>query len=238
MTLNYCDLSVVIPAFNEVGRLEKTLESIFRYFKNRKMSYEIIVVDDGSTDSTADLVNKIISSSNNLYLIKLGQNKGKGMAVKTGMLSAKGNIRLFMDADGSTAIEELDKLIPYISHGFDVVIGSRKITGASIEVKQGLLRELLGFMFRTLVSITIKTGILDTQNGFKLFTAKAAESIFQKLTITRWSFDVEVLTLASKFSFKLKETPVVWKNESNSKMNFVSMLAMLKDLFVIFRRSR
>ena len=157
--------------------------------------------------------------------------------MRTGILKASGVMRLFMDAGSSTSIEELGKLIPYLSKGFDIVIGSRRITGANIAVKQSILRECLGFVFRKLARFVIGTSVLDSQNGFKLFTAKSAELIFQKSKINGWSFDLEVLVIANKLGLKIKEVPIVWRNDSQSKMNFSSMIGMLRDIFILYCRN-
>jgi dolichyl-phosphate beta-glucosyltransferase len=226
-------LSVIIPAFNEADRLGATLNSCSKYLLRQPYSYEIIVIDDGSTDKTRELVEASKLSTPNLILITLPTNKGKGAAVKAGMLAAHGEYRLFMDADNSTDISQIEKLLPYLEQGYDITIGSRRIAGAEIKVKQNPLRDFLGWVFRTLVHMLIPLGIEDTQNGFKLFSAKAAEEIFPKLLSKSWSFDVEVLLKAKKMSFKIKEVPIIWINDGRSKLHFYQIFGMLIDLLLI-----
>ena len=152
-------LSVVIPAFNEADRIEETLHSIEKYIEQQKLSTEIVVVDDGSTDDTAALVKRVADQISILRLVELRANHGKGAAVRAGMLDARGEALLFMDADGSTAIEELGKLLPYITRGFDVVVGSRLVAGALKKTKQSATREFLGWIFRALVHVLVPTDI-------------------------------------------------------------------------------
>jgi glycosyltransferase involved in cell wall biosynthesis len=168
-----------------------------------------------------------------ITLIQFPKNQGKGAAVKAGMLSASGDLRLFMDADGSTQIRELTKLLPYVSEGFDVVVGSRLISGAVKKTKQNLTREFLGWVFRNLTQLIMRTDVEDPQNGFKLFTANATEHIFGALTTKGWSFDVEVLALAKKYHLRVKEVPIVWVNDERSRIRFPHMVRMLLDLLWI-----
>lgn len=231
------DLSVVIPAFNEVQRIRKTLQAIDRFFQSKEYSYEIIVVDDGSEDGTGNFVLNMQHTIKNLTLLVLPTHQGKGAAVKAGMLSAKGDAVLFMDADGSTSIEEVEKLLPYVSKGFDVIVGSRLIAGAVKKTKQNIFRELLGWLFRRLTHMLIQTNVEDTQNGFKLFSRVAAQKIFRELRTKAWSFDVETLVSAQKHHLKIKEVPIVWTNDGQSNMRFLHMIQMLIDLFRI-RRDR
>jgi dolichyl-phosphate beta-glucosyltransferase len=226
-------LSIIIPAFNESERIGLTLASIDRYMGKQPYSYEVLVVDDGSTDHTITIVTEAALTMKNLRVTKLSTNKGKGAAVKAGMEASIGQYRLFMDADGSTSIEEVSKLLPHLEHGYDVVIGSRRAQGAVIQVKQNLLRDFLGWGFRGLVHVMVPIGITDTQNGFKLFSQRAAETIFPKLKTKSWSFDVEVLIIAQKQGYKVKEVPIVWVNDGRSKMRAYHILQMLKDLWYI-----
>lgn len=227
------EISIVVPAYNEIDRIEKTLKSILQHFENSIIKYEIIVVNDGSNDATADVVARLIKKENVIKLIQLPKNLGKGNAVREGMLTAAGRIRLFMDADGSTAISELDKLLQAILDGYEVVVGSRLVSGAKKHVKQNIFREILGWVFRLLTIAIIDTGIIDTQNGFKAFTRQAAIKIFSELKTTGWSFDVEVLVLARKNKFRIKEVPIAWSNDGRSKMRFRHMVIMPLDLIKI-----
>ncbi len=226
--------SVIIPAFNEEERIGKTLESVSKYLQDKKgYTYEIIVVDDGSEDSTCDLVENLQKQMPTLRLVRLLRNTGKGAAVKEGMLSAQGNIRLFMDADGSTSIVEVDKMLPCLSDGFDIVIGSRHVLGAVKVTRQNILREFLGWIFRILTRNIVRIEVQDPQNGFKLFSADSSRRIFSELKTLAWCFDVEVVVLAQRHGYKIKEIPITWVNDGRSKMRFVDMIRMLIDLLRI-----
>ena len=229
-------LSVIIPAYNEVDRIGRTLQAVADYLKHEKYEFEIIVIDDGSTDGTEAYVRHMAENIHTISLTRLPKNQGKGAAVKAGMLAATGTIRLFMDADGSTNIHELKKLLPYLDKGFDIAVGSRLVTGAVKQQKQHLSREFLGWIFRRLVGFIVPIDIEDPQNGFKLFTKSAAEIIFTGLTTNGWSFDVETLVLARKFRLKVKEVPIVWVNDARSKLRFSHMIRMLIDLVRIRQR--
>lgn len=229
-------LSIIIPAYNEADRINKTLLSIEEYLKGKLFSYEIIVVDDGSIDKTYDLLKDTKKTITSLRIIKLPENKGKGFAVKEGMTNSLGEIRLFMDADGSTSIEEIEKLIPFIGKGNDVVIGSRIIEGSVKKIKQNYIREFLGWLYRILVHFIFDLTIKDTQNGFKLFTAKSAQKIFSSLEIKGWGFDMEILLIAKKMNYSIKEVPIVWVNDPRSKLNFLHMIKMLEDLLFVYRK--
>lgn len=229
------NVSIIVPVFNESKRLGKTLHAIDRYMQSKKHDYEIIVVDDGSDDKTSDLVREIQHTVYRLKLLPLPKHQGKGSAVKKGMLLAKGKARLFMDADGSTGIEEVEKLLPYLSGGLDVVVGSRLVAGAVKKTRQNLLREFLGWTFRRITHTLIQTHIVDTQNGFKVFSDTAAQKIFSNMQTREWAFDIEILVLAKKFNYTVKEVGIVWVNDGRSTMRFLSMLRMLIDLLWIRR---
>ena len=224
-------LSVIIPAYNEEQRLPSTVRDITAYLNDNKYDYELIVVDDGSTDNSAKVVKQLQLPRVKILLHET--NKGKGAAVRTGMLAAKGDYLLFTDADHSTPIEELEKFMENIKH-YNVVIGSRSIKGAQLEEKQPLYRMLIGKIFNKLVRVITVRKIIDTQCGFKLFTRKAARQIFAKQTLNRFSFDVELLYLARKFGYTILESPVKWRNRKESKVDPVKdSLRMLRDLFII-----
>jgi dolichyl-phosphate beta-glucosyltransferase len=218
-------LSIIIPAYNEENRIGKTLDAIYSYLKTKTYTWEILVIDNGSRDGTRALVEEYRQKMPGLTLITR-ESHGKGWAVKQGMLAAQGEYRLFTDADNSTDITQLDKLLPYATHGADVVISSRKMEGAVIDEKQPWYRVWLGKLFPLLVKMLVPhvREIKDTQNGFKLFSARAAEKIFAHQTIYYWAFDVEILALADIFGFKVKEVPIVWVNDDQSKMNLKGML--------------
>ena len=227
-------LSVIIPAYNEEKRLPKTLKAVDEYLRNQNYDYEIIVVNDGSKDDTALVVKDFKPQIVNLRLIDRKENKGKGYTVKEGMLNAKGDYRLFMDADNSTTIDQIEKMWPWFEREYDIVIGSRDIEGAVLDPPQPLYRRLVGKIFRLARDIICDIwGIYDTQCGFKCFKKEVVETIFPKLRIERFAFDVEILLLAKMHGFKIKEIPVYWRNNPDSKVKFKSAIRMGLDLFKI-----
>ena len=225
-------LSVIIPAYNEAERIGKTLYAVSDYFRTALYKYEIIVVNDGSADATQEIVNELTVSIPYLTQISYTQNRGKGWAVKQGMLKAKGKYRLFMDADNSTAIKYVEELLREAETS-DVVIGSRRISGARITLSQPLYREFLGYVFRALVHAIVPLDVSDSQNGFKLFTAEAAEIIFRRQRISRWAFDVEILALAHLFGYTTCELPIVWANDKRSRVTFLGMIHMFFEVVAI-----
>lgn len=223
-------LSVVIPAYNEGERIERTIKSIDEYLSRQNYEYEILVVSDGSNDNTVDLVYGLESSVRGLRLIDNKENHGKGYVVKQGMLEAKGELRLFTDADNSTSIDHLDQFIPQVSGDYSIIIGSIGVAGHKVASgSEPAWRRILGKLGNLFIQIMAVPGIYDTQRGFKLFTADAANKIFPQLTITRWGFDIEVLALARKFKYKIKELPVDWKNDPNSKVGLKAYIQVLLE---------
>ncbi|HEX67944.1 MAG TPA: glycosyltransferase family 2 protein, partial [bacterium] len=186
-------ISVVIPAYNEEKRIGYTLREIKEYFEKKRWKGEIIVVDDGSTDHTLEVVEEKKKDIPNLFLLKNEKNEGKGEAVKKGMLSAKGDWVFFSDADLSTPIEEMDKLLSFLKEGWEVVIASRALPGAEVFPRQPFFRELSGKIFNLMVRILLLPGIRDTQCGFKGFSREAARKIFSLQTLKGFAFDVEIL---------------------------------------------
>lgn len=227
-------LSVIIPAYNEEKRIKKTLKEIDKYLSKQSYDYEILVVNDGSKDRTAKVVRELFSDIKNLRLVDNKENHGKGYVVRQGLLEAKGEYRLFTDADNSTSIDQIEKMWPEFKKGHEVVIGSRDIEGSIIAVSQPWWRIMLGNIFNLLVQIVSGLwGIWDTQCGFKGFTKKAVEDIFPKCRINRFAFDVEALVLAKKNGYKIKEIPVIWINSPESTVGFKSMVKMLIEVFQI-----
>ncbi len=198
-------ISIVIPVYNEEKRIGKTLERCLEYLKSKKYNFEIIVVNDGSTDNTEEVVRKF----KNIKIISYKPNHGKGYAVKKGMLSAKMDYVLFSDADLSTPIEELEKLMKYKRY-YDIIIASRTLKES--KAKSLKSRKFLGRIFSFLVKLLALREVSDTQCGFKLFKKEAARKIFKKQTINGWSFDVEILFIAKKVGYKIKEVGVKWKH--------------------------
>ncbi|MGQ0793120.1 MAG: dolichyl-phosphate beta-glucosyltransferase [Deltaproteobacteria bacterium] len=226
-------LSVVIPAYNEEARIPLTLRSVGAYLTRRNFAYEIIVVDDGSGDGTARVVSRLTAEIPHLRLIKNDLNRGKGWVVRQGMLAATGEIRLFMDADNSTSIDQFERMIPHIAAGAAVVIGSRRVSGAEIAVPQPWLRENVGRFFNFTVRLLHGIDMEDTQAGFKAFTAQATERIFPLQTIRRWVFDVELLVIAKQFGLTVKESAIVWRNDERSHVKFSSTIKTFLELFKI-----
>jgi dolichyl-phosphate beta-glucosyltransferase len=226
-------LSVILPAYNEQDRIKKTLLDVSQFLQKQSFGYEILVVNDGSKDLTAEVVNNLVSSIPNLRLIDNKENHGKGYVTKQGMLSASGDVRLFMDADNSTKVDEVLKMLPMFEQGYDLVIGSRRISGSVIAVHQPWFRDFLGGVFRFIVHILVPVGVTDSQCGFKAFSALAARAVFPKQSIYRWAFDVEVLAIARKFKFKIKEVPVTWVNDTESHVKLGGMIDMLLEVMEV-----
>lgn len=224
-------LSVIIPAYNEEKRIAATAKDISSYLQKQKYTSEIVVIDDGSADQTVEIVNSL--GLPYLRVIDNKENHGKGYVVRQAMLEVKGEYRLFMDADNSTKIVEIEKFWPYFKEGYDIVIGSIEVKGSKIEEKAAWYRRALGKLSKILIRFMLIWEIHDTQRGFKCFTAKSVETIFPKQTIERWGFDMEILLIAKKQGFKIKELPVRWVNPEGSKVTLGSYISTLRELLKI-----
>lgn len=223
-------LSVIIPAYNEEKRIEKTLERVIAFLTGRDFLWEIVLVDDGSDDDMVSIVRRI-SSNVPLRIVQNETNMGKGASVKKGMIEARGRVRLFTDADLSTPIEDLDKLLAALNEGADVAIASRALEDSILEQRQRWYRELMGRIFNLLVRILFLREIHDTQCGFKLFSGEAAEKVFPLQTLSGFAFDVETLVLARRFGYTIAEVPVKWINSPASKVHVVKdAMRMFLDL--------
>jgi dolichyl-phosphate beta-glucosyltransferase len=209
-------LSVVVPAYNEEENITATLSDIAQYLKNKNYTYEIIVVDDGSKDKTAELAAAGGKTLPHFTLLRHSPNYGKGYTIKEGMLAARGEFILFMDADNSTRINQIDNFISALSNGYDIAIGSRRIKGAVIEEYQPFARRFLGNIYIGLSNLILGTNINDYNCGFKLFKKAAAKAIFEKLTRDDWSFDSELIYLAAKLGYRIKEVPVTWQDKQKT----------------------
>ena len=225
-------LSVVVPAYNEALRLPATLARVEDYLGRLGVAYEIVVVDDGSTDGTAAR-----AARERVRVLRHEPNRGKGYAVRRGMLAATGERRLLTDADLSTPIEELAKLQAALDEGYDVAIGSRAIAGARIEVHQPAYREAMGRLFNRLVQVLLLPGLHDTQCGFKLFSAGAAGAAFAPATLDGFSFDVEALYLARQRGLRIAEVPVTWRNDAATRVGLGGGAAAFVDLLRIRLRA-
>jgi len=221
-------LSVVVPALNEEDRLPRTLERIVSHLGRRREGYELVVVDDGSRDRTAER-----AQAAGAIVLRNETNRGKGYAVRRGMLAARGSRRLMTDADLSTPIEELDRLCARMDEGHDVVIGSRALPGARIEVRQPWYRENTGRFFNLFVRALAVPGVTDTQCGFKLFSDAAARDVFSSARLDGFSFDVEVLFLARRKGYRIAEVPVVWRNDAASRVSLLRGFLAFPDLLRI-----
>ena len=234
-----CKLSIVIPAFNEEKRLTSTLDAVAAYAARLGGGAETIVVDDGSADGTTALVRKYARAHAGVRLIENGRNRGKGYAVRRGVLEATGERILFTDADLSAPIEEVEKLLPWFEQGYDVVIGSRALAESRILVHQSAARETMGRIFNLLVQCLALRGIRDTQCGFKCFRRAPARDVFKRQTLTGFSFDVEVLHLASRLGYRIREVPVTWSNSADTRVNALwDSARMFLDLLRIRLRHR
>lgn len=229
-------LSIVIPAYNEAERLPVYLPQVVEYCEGIEGDTEILVVDDGSTDSTAEYVGSIIREHPIVRLLKQSSNQGKGAAVKRGAMESRGAYVLFADADGATPIREADRLLETAETGIEVVIASR--TAAGGHAKRSLLRSLVGAMFYRLTNLLAVPTVSDTQCGFKLFRRFAAQKVFSQVKETGWAFDVEVLFLAQKYDYAIREVPVEWNAVAGSKVNLIKdSLSMLWALWRIRHRN-
>ncbi len=233
------DLSIVIPAFNEEQRLPKAIEQIGAFLSARPLRAEIIVVDDGSSDATRDLIESYREKYPGLRLISNGRNRGKGYSVRHGVLEARGEIVLFSDADLSTPIEEADKLLVALREkGYDAAIGSRALDRSQIVVHQSAFREQAGNLFNCLVRRIAGIDFSDTQCGFKAFRRERTAIIFEQQRIERFGFDPEILFLAKRHGLRVAEIPVRWSHDSGTKVNVVADgIQMFLDLLVIRRNS-
>lgn len=211
-------LSVVIPAFNEAARLPAYLDEVVSFLEGRGEAYEVLVVDDGSTDGTVASVRSLVDRYPAVRVLPLGRNRGKGAAVRAGMLAASGMARLFTDADGATPIAELKRLEPALAAGADVVIGSRALADPAVARSTRTHRVLAGRVFSWLVARLGLRGVVDSQCGFKLFTAAAAEALFGALETAGFGFDVELLLRAQRAGYRVVEVPVNWADQAGSKV--------------------
>ncbi|MGH9503918.1 MAG: dolichyl-phosphate beta-glucosyltransferase [Terriglobales bacterium] len=213
------EYSIVIPAYNESARVGATLETVLAYVAERSWDAEVIVVDDGSSDDTAEIVRAHAVKNPQLRLLQNPGNRGKGHSVRHGMMEAQGAIMLFSDADLSSPIEEAEKLLSALAAGADIAIGSRWLRKDLQTQRQPLYRQLFGRIFNLLLRVTLGLTFKDTQCGFKAFNRRAAQAIFFLQRIERWGFDPEILYLARKFKFKVVEVPVAWAHREGTRIS-------------------
>lgn len=233
------DLSIVIPAYNESDRLQPFLERTTCFLNLRRAPYELLVVDDGSRDNTADIVERFAASNPSVRLIRSARNMGKGAAVRRGIQAASGRLQLFADADGATPIEELERLERAIESGADLAIGSRALASRNrgYTVQARWHRSALGLLFNTIVQRLGLDGIEDTQCGFKLFRKSAAHVLFPLTAVDGYGFDLELLYIAKRRGYRIAEIPVNWADQPGSKVHPLrDGLSMLRSLLAVRRR--
>ena len=228
------DVSIVIPAYNEARRLPGFLDEMIFYCKNSSRTYEVIVVDDGSNDKTFEIASGYKTRFPELQAAKIKKNSGKGYAVEQGFLRARGDICLFLDADGSVGPDEIGKNLHYVlEDGYDIFVGSRVIRDNSRILKVKWYRKAAGSVFNFLVQTFLFKDIKDTQCGFKMFRNKVVRPLFSKSHIRGFGFDMEIMYLAYKMGYKVKEGPVSWRHIGGSRFNLI--VDSIKMLFNIFQ---
>ncbi|MBD3291526.1 MAG: glycosyltransferase [Armatimonadia bacterium] len=231
------ELSVVIPAYNEEDRLGPTLEAVTTYLDEQPWPTELIVVDDGSTDATAELASDLLEEGPIPGRVLVNeQNRGKGYSVRRGMTESEGRLALFSDADLSTPIEHTADLRDAIEAGADVAVGSRALRDSDVKVRQPWARQTAGKMFSLVQRSILGSGIRDTQCGFKMFTREAVEAVFPHQQLERWAFDAEIIMIAQRLGLTVVEVPVRWLNAPGTKVNaLVDGMQMVADLWTIRR---
>jgi len=230
----YPSYSIVIPAYNESGRIPATLHSVLDCIREHKWSAEVIVVDDGSRDTTADAVRAIAAKAPEVRLVQNPGNRGKGYSVRNGMLQALGEVVMFTDADLSAPMEEAEDLFAAIADGADIAIGSRWLERTRQTIRQPLYRQFFGRCFNGVTRMIMGLPFADTQCGFKAFTRKAAQTVFQLQTIERWGFDPEILFIGLKRGFRIDEVPVSWAHDERTRMSYLKDgMRMLQDIAIV-----
>jgi glycosyltransferase involved in cell wall biosynthesis len=229
--MSHPQLSIVIPAYNESARIEPALERVLSCVAERNWDAEVLVVDDGSKDDTAAIVQRWMTQHPRLHLIQNPGNKGKGYSVRNGLLQAAGEIVMFTDADLSSPMEEAERLIAAIHEGADVAIGSRWLDRTRQTIHQPLYRQFFGRCFNWVTRTIMGLPFKDTQCGFKAFKRSAAQVIFRLQTIERWGFDPEILFIARKLKYTIREVPVTWGHDERSRMSYLKDgMKMLEDM--------
>ena len=230
--LPFVDLSIVVPAYNEEHRLPPTLAKLHAFLETQPLRYEIVVVDDGSKDNTCGIVEQTMATIPGLRLVRQPRNRGKGAAVRRGMLEARGQIRVMCDADGSMPAEELPKLLaPIVACKAEIAIGSRYAEGAKTDKKQPFYRVLWSRLCNRVIQKSLVPGVRDTQCGFKAFTAESARDLFRDGRVDGWAFDLEILALARRRGFSIAEVGVEWMDDGRSRVN------PLKDMWKVIREA-
>lgn len=230
----YPQYSIVIPAYNERARIIATLESVVSVVRAQGWQAEVIVVNDGSSDETADLVRAFAAHNPEVLLMENPRNSGKGYSVRNGLLHAQGEVVMFTDADLSAPMEEAERLFAAIAGGADIAIGSRWLESSRQTHRQPLYRQFFGRCFNALTRAVMRLPFADTQCGFKAFTRSAAQTVFQLQTIERWGFDPEILFIARKRGYRIQEVPVSWAHDARSRISYLrDGIQMLKELAIV-----
>jgi dolichyl-phosphate beta-glucosyltransferase len=229
-------LSVIIPAYTEGELLGQVLSEIDQHLRRKNFRYEILVIVDGSPNNTGEVAKNYVNRIKNLLVIDNDINHGKGYAVRQGLLQAKGAYRLFTDADGSTSIEHADEFLQECQKGFDVVMASRDSEGSVIEIHQPRYRELMGDLGNLLIRATLGLwSYPDTQCGFKMLSQSAAREIVPRMAVDRFGFDFELIILAHKLGFKVKQMPVKWRNQKDSTVTLLGLNGFVQILMDLIK---
>ena len=232
--MQHPNYSIVIPAFNESGRIPATLQSVVDCVRGHGWTAEVIVVDDGSRDRTAEVVREFAAGAPEVRVIQNSRNRGKGYSVRAGMLQALGEVVMFTDADLSAPIEEAEGLFAAIRQGADIAIGSRWLARSRQTIRQPLYRQFFGRCFNAVTRAVMGLPFADTQCGFKAFTHAAAQALFQLQTIERWGFDPEILFIARKRGYRVAEVPVSWAHDERTQISYLTDgVRMLEDIAIV-----
>ncbi len=230
----YPKYSIIIPAYNEGGRIPRTLRAVVDCIRSRGWMAEVVVVNDGSTDNTAEVVQEIAALAPEVRLLQNPRNCGKGYSVRNGLLHARGDIVMFTDSDLSSPIDEAEGLFAAIEKGADIAIGSRWLAPDRQTHRQPLYRQFFGRCFNALTRLVMNLPFADTQCGFKAFTRSAAQTVFQLQTIERWGFDPEILFIALKRGYHVAEVPVSWAHDARTRLSYLKDgIQMLRELAMV-----
>ncbi len=228
------EVSIVLPVYNEASVLERNVLHLVSHMESLGRSFEVVCVDDGSSDASLEILERLAAQDERIRPGALEHNQGKGAAVRAGMLRAEGQRVLFMDADLSTPLEEVQGFLGALDSGYDVVIGNRRAPGSKITRHQPWIRETLGKGFTTLTNLLLAPGVHDFTCGFKAFQGEASRRIFQRSTLNGWAFDAELVVIAQEQGLKLAQVPVAWHDEDGTKVRIVAaVLRSLCDLALI-----
>jgi dolichyl-phosphate beta-glucosyltransferase len=232
--MSYPQYSIVIPAYNEAARIPATLEAVVGCVRARGWSAEVVVVDDGSRDATAEVVRSFAARNAEVRLLQNPGNRGKGYSVRNGLLRSLGETVMFTDADLSAPIEEAEGLFAAIEHGADIAIGSRWLERSRQTIRQPLYRRFFGRCFNAVTRAIMGLPFADTQCGFKAFTRAAAQTVCQLQTIDRWGFDPEILFIALKRGYRIEEVPVSWAHDERTRISYLKDgMRMLEDIAIV-----